>query len=66
MKNFLFTMFGVSVIMLSCSKKETSYQNSGIDSSASDNATGYNQNNTDSVSVKTDTMKTRIDSVQTR
>jgi len=65
MKNLVFTLLGLAFIGLSCSKKDTQYQNSGIDSSSAsrDNTTMATP---DTSAAAMDTATTRIDSVQTR
>jgi len=69
MKNLMFTILGIMIFVLSCSKKDTAYQNSGVDSSTvtQDNAaTNNNQADADTASIRTDTATTRVDSVQRR
>lgn len=64
MKNLMFTILGIMIFVLSCSKKDTGYQNSGVDSSTV-TATN-NQAGADTASIRTDTATTRVDSVQRR
>ncbi|SMP93300.1 hypothetical protein SAMN05421679_104387 [Epilithonimonas pallida] len=68
MKNLMFTILGIMIFVLSCSKKDTGYQNSGVDSSTvtQDNAATNNQAGADTASIRTDTATTRVDSVQRR
>lgn len=68
MKNFMFTLLGIAFLGLSCSKKDTSYQNSGIDSSTinQDSTTTNGLATPDTSAMRNDTATTRIDSVQRR
>lgn len=64
MKNLVFTLLGLAFIGLSCSKKDTQYQNSGIDSSSA--SQDHTMATPDTSAAAMDTATTRIDSVQTR